>query len=556
MNSPTVYIEISQSSFKLLNGREAFEFSLDRQQNGRLADAGKEKLTSSLQDFLKRKNWQTKLPAWCAIGARGVSLRRLTLPASTKDELRRLLRLQIETEFPLPPEQLAWGYQVLRQTGSRLQEILVVAVKKEMVEDYSQLLSACGLSPVFTVAPLARGVMCPDSRQHYSILEVGSSHSELITFEDGAPASIRILPWGSEQVTGTIKTETATSPDEAGKPKPVSEGDHAPNAADSSSAGIESLAQSIDPKWIGQTLYLLGASVRQPEFVSLLSAALGGTVKCELIDVPESSLSAAIAGMKKSHDGGTACPLIHLQLNGTSDTERVARPAPLKWAALAAAFALLLLFLPYGEALLLKPRLAKKLESIKSESSRLGVIDREFSFLQELKKSQSPYLDTVYLVANSTPPGTRFETFAMNRRGEISLKGNMQNAQQVTDFRAKLIGSGFFSTVVVDEQTPTPDRQKVAVRITAKWNPDASRKAVLVEPDPSKVEKPKIGEKETKAGAPPPPPTNSIPPGSKEPVKESTPGSGLKSALLSGGLIASLQALPIESFDPEQETKE
>ena len=30
----------------------------------------------------------------------------------------------------------------------------------------------------------------------------------------------------------------------------------------------------------------------------------------------------------------------------------------------------------------------------------------------------------------------------------------MQNAQQVTDFRAKLIASGFFSSITVEEQTP------------------------------------------------------------------------------------------------------
>ncbi|MEO6183811.1 MAG: hypothetical protein ABIP71_12065, partial [Verrucomicrobiota bacterium] len=102
--------------------------------------------------------------------------------------------------------------------------------------------------------------------------------------------------------------------------------------------------------------------------------------------------------------------------------------------------------------------------------------------MQDLKKSQSPYLDTIYLVANSTPPGARFDTFSMNRRGEVSMKGNMGNAQQVTEFRSKLIGSGFFSTVIVDEQTPSQDRQKVAVRITAQWKPAASRKPVPLDP--------------------------------------------------------------------------
>jgi hypothetical protein len=39
----------------------------------------------------------------------------------------------------------------------------------------------------------------------------------------------------------------------------------------------------------------------------------------------------------------------------------------------------------------------------------------------------------------------------------------------VVDLRSKLIASGLFSTVVVEEQTPTPDRQKVIVRLSGQW---------------------------------------------------------------------------------------
>jgi hypothetical protein len=50
----------------------------------------------------------------------------------------------------------------------------------------------------------------------------------------------------------------------------------------------------------------------------------------------------------------------------------------------------------------------------------------------------------------------------------------MRDPQQVVEFRSKLIDSGLFSTVVVEEQTPTPDRQKVVVRITGQWKRSAN----------------------------------------------------------------------------------
>src|ERR1039457_1130698 len=111
MDSPCVYIEIRQSSLKALKGEAGLELPLERAPGGGLTKACREKLTISLQAFLKKEVWQPRFRAYCAIGARGVSLRRLTLPATPKESLQRLLALQIESEFPLPPDALAWGYR-------------------------------------------------------------------------------------------------------------------------------------------------------------------------------------------------------------------------------------------------------------------------------------------------------------------------------------------------------------------------------------------------------------------------------------------------------------
>src|SRR5438270_71868 len=147
--------------------------------------------------------------AFCAIGARGVSLRRLTLPASSKEELERLLALQIEREFPLSPDELAWGYRPLGRTSGNgaagLQELLVVAVKKEVLQEYSEILSGCGLSPLFTLAALARSSLCSTSLGSFAILDIGQSQSELISFDNGVPGAIRILPWGGENITQAVE---------------------------------------------------------------------------------------------------------------------------------------------------------------------------------------------------------------------------------------------------------------------------------------------------------------------------------------------------------------
>ena len=186
MESAVVYIEIRQSSLKALKGEEGLELPLERTPSGGLTKACREKLTVRLQGFLKKEVWQPRFRAYCAIGARGVSLRRLTLPATTKENLKRLLALQIESEFPLPPDALAWGY---RQIGSAetpvgqssnssgaKQEVLVVAVKKEVIEEYAEILSECGAVPVFTVAALARRHAWQHPPQTCALLDVGRNY--------------------------------------------------------------------------------------------------------------------------------------------------------------------------------------------------------------------------------------------------------------------------------------------------------------------------------------------------------------------------------------------
>jgi hypothetical protein len=160
------------------------------------------------------------------------------------------------------------------------------------------------------------------------------------------------------------------------------------------------------------------------------------------------------------------------------------------------------LALPYLEALLLKPRLARKLAALKADRGRLPMIDHEFDFLQYLKANQPPYLDTLYIMAKAAPQGSKLDSLSMNRRGDLSLRCSLRNGDQVTEFRKKLIDSGLFANVSVEEQTPTPDRQKVMVRMSAQWKPLAERLALALGPSPEEIEKAKTRPRNTMPGMP------------------------------------------------------
>ncbi len=463
LNPPPLYVEIGQSSFKALRENDSVELPLERLPDGRLTMPCREKVAASLKKFLQAKGWQPRAQALCAIGARGVSLRRLSLPVGAKEEFHQRLLLQVECEFPLPPDQLAWGWQQLGETkppngAIAKQELLVVAVKKEVVGDYQELLGGCGTNPVFTLAALARSSLCPQPLETCSMLDIGNSQSELTCFEKGVPTVSRIIFWGSE------------------------------HDADPANAGQAALLQMLKGSLSGTRLFVSGNKVSD-EFTARLTKNLGNGWQCERLQVMGGEgRSAAITGLLKCAGQDGNPPLV-IRVKQSSGAASLATPDVKKWAMRAVLLTAILLLLPFAEALLLKPHLAKKVSAFKADAARLTVIDRELDFLQYLKQNQPPYLDALYVFSKSAPSGTRFDAFTMNSHGEVSLRGSFRDGQQVADFRSKLIASGFFANVTVEEQTPTPDHQKVNVRMSAQEKPDAQLQSLAIGPTAEEIAK-------------------------------------------------------------------
>ena len=160
LNPPPVFIEIGSGSLQALCETRGLEVPLERATDGKLTAASREKIIAGLEKLIGRKSWQPRARAICGIGAHGVLLRRITLPAAAPEDFEGVLRLQIENEFPLPPDELAWGWRDV-SSGAARREILVAAIRKIFVDDFASVLLAAGANPEFTVAALARDALCP-----------------------------------------------------------------------------------------------------------------------------------------------------------------------------------------------------------------------------------------------------------------------------------------------------------------------------------------------------------------------------------------------------------
>lgn len=530
MRESTVFIEIRQGALEVLQGDEGIELPLERAANGELTKACRDNVIERLQRFLKKEVWQPRIRAYCAIGARGVSLRRLNLPPATRDNFPRLLAMQIESEFPLPPDALAWGYRPLRNgevAGSHgaTQELLVVAVKKDLVDEYSEILSECGVVPVFTIAALARRQICHRPPPTSAVLDIGREYSELVSFENNLPVAVRVIAWGEEVVTRAIVEKLGVSLDEGKKLVEQGSGDaaRALQIRAAMEATLDSLATAVNEVWTGQKIFLSGRGTQLKGFATALEQRLKRGAQCELVTVSTGEgRSAATLGLRSAAAEDGKFPLVTLQSKPVNGSVPVSRQVPWKWVAIAAALILALLALPYAQAILFKGRLARRLAAIESQRSRLVMIDQELEFLRHLKQNQPPYLDALFILSKAAPQGTKFDSISMNRNGDLAMRGSMRDGTQVVALRTKLIESGFFSSVAVEEQTPTPDRQKVNVRITAQWKSANDRAALSIGPTAEDLEKAKSRPKDPGPGAFPM--MGGGPPGGAMPSMPTMPG--------------------------------
>jgi hypothetical protein len=476
VNLSTVYLELTRDSLKALRDNEGIEFPLEHAADGRLTPGCRDKIIAGLQQLVRRKSWQPRIRAVCAIGARGVTLRRVSLPAGAREDVQKLLRLQIESEFPLPPEELAWGYRLLSHLPANgapaRQEFLISAVKKDRVEEYAAILLAAGLNPVFTVAALARSHLCPQPLGSCAVLDLGRQHSEMVVFENGVPGAVRVFSWGTDNAAGAA-------------------------------AAAESIAKAAGS---GSRIFVTAPDSVRPALVAELGTRLGNSIRCEPVETPAGAgRSAAVLGLKRADEQKQPLPQLALpsRVHPVAGRFVLSQPEPRKWALRCAILTGALLLLPLAEAMLLKRHLARTVGSVRAQQSRLSTIDQEFRFLGDYKQNLPPYLDALYLVAKAAPPGAKLDTITMNRHGELSLRGSLKDAVQVTDFRSKLIGSGFFDRVTVEEQTPTPDRQKMNVRISGQWKTPGARAALAIGPGADEIEKAKTNKTAAAGGGMP-----------------------------------------------------
>src|SRR5206468_3291387 len=162
-----------------------------------------------------------------------------------------------------------------------------------------------------------------------------------LSFEQGAPNSLRILPWGTENVTRSIEQRLGISHGEAEQlrinldPHNALDEETGQKVQSAVDAELDSLAESIRSTWTGQKIYLTGNSARDLDLAPRLVKRLGAGAACEHLEtIPGEVRSAAILSLEQRGDNDAGPQPLLIQVNEAKNGEALSRPAPWKWAAL------------------------------------------------------------------------------------------------------------------------------------------------------------------------------------------------------------------------------
>jgi Tfp pilus assembly PilM family ATPase len=100
-----------------------------------------------LRDLLRENKIGTRQAAF-ALPGHAVFVRRVRLPRTSEERLQRIIRFEARQQIPFPLEQTLLQYQVTSTEVPDEVEVLLVAIKRDIVDNYMHLIRRLGLRPI------------------------------------------------------------------------------------------------------------------------------------------------------------------------------------------------------------------------------------------------------------------------------------------------------------------------------------------------------------------------------------------------------------------------
>jgi type IV pilus assembly protein PilM len=161
-----------------------------------------------------------------SVSGHSVIVKRIQLPSQSQDELDETIKWEAEQYIPFDINEVNLDYQILQEEALDGQmDVLLVAAKKDLIDDYLGVVSDAGLSlAVMDVDAFALGNMyesnydsSPDTA--VALVDIGASVININVMNGSVPVFTRDITSGGNQYTEEIQKTLNVSFEEAEKVK-------------------------------------------------------------------------------------------------------------------------------------------------------------------------------------------------------------------------------------------------------------------------------------------------------------------------------------------------
>ncbi len=150
-------------------------------------------------------------PVDYAVSGQSVFTRFVKLPAVDQEKIERIITFEAQQNVPFPIDEVVWDYQLVGSDAVDKIEVVLVAIKAELLEGINTVVEASGLQT--TRVDVATMALYNAFRFNYSelkgcslVIDIGARTTNLLFVEPGKVFS-RSIPIGGSSVTSAIAKE-------------------------------------------------------------------------------------------------------------------------------------------------------------------------------------------------------------------------------------------------------------------------------------------------------------------------------------------------------------
>src|SRR5246127_3495709 len=168
-------------------------------------------MQKALNELLAAKGVRSKNVNVCAPGFHVFS-KFVKLPPVDTSKVTQIIQYEAQQNVPFPLTEVVWDYQILGSTPTGELEVLLVAIKSDIVEGLFRVTESAGLR--LQLADVSPAALCNAFRFNYGdledctmLLDIGAKTSNLLFFEKGKVYS-RSINLGANSITQDFAAES------------------------------------------------------------------------------------------------------------------------------------------------------------------------------------------------------------------------------------------------------------------------------------------------------------------------------------------------------------